>query len=57
MVCGQASGTCGALSKTDARLRLLGLGRLGVIRLARFNSFVMLYSIARARAQSIWVLV
>ena len=51
---GQASDTCGALSMTDARLRLLGLGRLGVIRLALFNSFVMLYSIARARAQSMW---
>ena len=34
MVCGQASGTCDVLSKTDARLRLLGLGRLDEIRLA-----------------------
>ena len=51
---GQANGTCDVLYKTDARLRLLGLGRLGGIRLALFNSFVMLYSIARARAQSMW---
>ena len=34
MVCGQASGTCDVLCKTDARLRLLGLGRLDEIRLA-----------------------
>ena len=54
---GQASDTCGALSMTDARLRLLGLGRLGVIRLALFNSFVMLLSIAHPRAQSIGFLV
>ena len=54
MVCGQASDTCDARCMTDARLRLLGLGRLDEIRLALFNSFVMLYSIARARAQSMW---
>ena len=34
MVCGQASGTCDARCMTDARLRLLGLGRLDEIRLA-----------------------
>ena len=35
--CGQANGTCDVLCKTDARLRLLGLGRLGGIRLALFQ--------------------
>jgi hypothetical protein len=49
---GQANGVCDARCMTDARLRLLGLGRLDEIIWAWFNSLVMLYSIAQARAQS-----
>lgn len=49
MVCGQASGTCDALSKTDARLRLLGLGRLDEIRLALIQllCYALQYSIPK----------
>jgi hypothetical protein len=42
MRCGRASGTCGAQSKTDARLRLLGLGRLDEIIWAYSTPLVML---------------
>jgi hypothetical protein len=35
-------GTCGARCMTDARRRLVGLGRLDETLLALFNSFVML---------------
>ena len=49
MVCGQGCDTCDVLSKTDARLRLLGLGRLDEIRLALFQllGYALQYSMGK----------
>jgi len=49
MRCGQGCGTCGAQSKTDARLRLLGLGTVVEIVWAWFNSLVMCFDYSTAQ--------